>query len=309
MDVNVPSLPPNVLLTGATGFIGRRLAQRFVTSGCEVSALVLPGEQALLPSGVKSIPGDITDSAGVAAALRDVSPTLIIHLAAAGVTDPGLSFHESCRVNVQGLINILETARTTSSLQRIILIGSSYEYGARKSDDDLDPFNAYGASKVAAWAYARAAYNAWNLPIVWVRPFQVYGPGQPAKTLIPAAIRAALSGQDFRMTAGAQQRDFIFVEDIIDGLVAITSAEDITGRTLDLGTGQLTSLIKVVRVIWDVAQARGRILAGALPYRAGEVSAIAANVQRTRLLTNWEATVPLQQGLQWTLEDIRELLK
>lgn len=305
----MPSLPANILLTGATGFIGRRVSQRLVSGGSEVSAIVLPDEQIRLPFGVRGIPGDITDSAGIAAVMRTVNPTLIIHLAAAGVTNPELSFHESCRVNVQGVINILEAARTAASLQRIMLIGSSFEYGARKSDDDLDPFSAYGASKVAAWAYARAAFNAWHLPIVWVRPFQVYGPGQPAKTLIPAAIHAALSDEDFRMTAGAQQRDFIFIEDIIDGLLAIASAEAINGRTLDLGTGRLTSLIEVVKIIWDLSQARGHILAGALPYRDGEVAAIAANNQRTRLLTNWEATVSLEQGLQCTLEDIRSSLR
>ena len=124
------------------------------------------------------------------------------HLAAVGVTNPGLSFYESYNVNVQGTINILEAVRTTPCVQRLVLFGSSFEYGARRSDDDLDPFNAYGASKLAAWAYARAAYNAWNLPVVWVRPFQVFGPGQPEKTFIPAAIRAALSGKDFRHDCG-----------------------------------------------------------------------------------------------------------
>ena len=302
----MPGLPAKILMTGATGFIGRHLTQRFLSNGCEVSAIVLPEERPLLPSGVKSISGDIVDTAGVAAAVHTTSPDLIIHLAAAGVTDPAISFHESCSVNVQGVINLLEAARTASTLQRLVLIGSSYEYGARKSDDTMDPFNAYGASKLAAWAYTRAAYNTWGLPVVWVRPFQVYGPGQPGKTFIPSAIHAALSGQDFRMTAGAQQRDFTFIGDIVDGLLAIISASDVDGRTLDLGTGELTPLIEVVRVIWHMTQAQGRILAGTLPYRPGEVSAIAANVQRTRLLTNWEATVSLQHGMKLTIDAIRE---
>jgi nucleoside-diphosphate-sugar epimerase len=111
------------------------------------------------------------------------------------------------------------------------------------------------------------------------------------------------------MTAGAQQRDFIFIDDIVAGLEAIISASDIIGRTLDLGTGELTPLSEVVKAIWNITQAQGCILAGALPYRTGEVSAIAANVQRTRLLTNWEATVSLQQGLQLTIDAVRESLR
>jgi GDP-4-dehydro-6-deoxy-D-mannose reductase len=164
----MPGLPVKVLMTGATGFIGQYVTQWFLSSGYEVSAIVLPGEQPLLPPGVESISGDIVDTAGVAASVRAIAPDLIIHLAAAGVTNPGMSFQESCNVNVQGVINLLEAARTTSTVQRLVLFGSSHEYGARRSDDDLDPFNAYGASKLAAWAYTRAAYNAWGLPVVWV---------------------------------------------------------------------------------------------------------------------------------------------
>lgn len=305
----MPSMPSKVLLTGATGFIGQHLVKRFLSSDCEVSAIVHPDESPFLSSDVKQICCDITDSVGVASILHNISPDILVHLAAIGVTNPGLSFHESCNTNVQGVINILEASRTTPSLHRLVLAGSSFEYGARKSDDDMDPFNAYSASKVAAWAYARAAYNAWNLPIVWIRPFQVYGPGQPAMTLIPATIQAAISGQDFHMTAGAQQRDFIYVDDVIDGLIAILMTENIEGRTIDIGTGQLTPLLKVVSTIWDLTRAQGSIQAGALPYRAGEVPAIAANVQRTRLLTNWESIVPLQQGLQRTIDNIQLTLQ
>ena len=305
----MPGLPSEILITGATGFIGQHLTQRLLSKGCKVSAIVLPEENTLLPSDVKSVSCNIVDTAGVAAAVQAISPDMIVHLSAAGVTNPSISFLDSNSVNVIGTINLLEAVRNTSSLQRLVLIGSSYEYGARRSDDTADPFNAYGASKLAAWAYARAAYNAWGLPVVWVRPFQVYGPGQPAKTFIPSSIHAALSGQDFRMTAGAQQRDFIYIEDIVEGLIAIIAAQNVVGRTLDLGTGKLTPLIDVVKTIWNLTQAQGHILAGALPYRTGEVSAIAANVQRTRLLTNWEATKSLQKGLQLTIDNIRDSLR
>jgi nucleoside-diphosphate-sugar epimerase len=221
---------------------------------------------------------------------------------------------EACRVNVGGMIALLEAARRLDSVRRVVVIGTSYEYGARRSDDDLDPFNTYSASKVAAWAFARAAYNAWGLPIVSVRPFQVYGPGQRREALVPAAILAGLRHEDFRMTKGEQQRDFVYVEDIVRGLVAAMAAPDIEGRVLDLGTGKLLRVLDVVERIWELTEARrceaacsevGRILAGALPYRPGEVSAIPADVERTRLLTGWEAQVSLDQGLALTIEALR----
>ena len=294
-----------VLLTGATGFIGRRLAARMVAAGTQVSALVLPGEEDLLPAGVCAFPGDVTGADSVTEAVREVLPVVIVHLAAVGVTNPGLPFTAACHVNVGGTINVLDAACEIGTAQRIVLVGSSYEYGARRADDSLDPFNAYSASKVAAWAFARAAYNAWRAPVVWMRPFQVYGPGQREKALIPAAIRAALNGDNFRMTAGEQQRDFIFVEDVVQSLLAAITAPNIEGRVLDVGTGALYPIRDVVELIWNLTDAPGKILAGALPYRPGEVPAIPADVARTRVLTGWAARVGLEDGLRKTIEGMR----
>jgi len=297
-----------VFLTGATGFIGRRLAECLIAAGTDVTAFVLPGEIDLLPDGVHAIPGDITMPETVAGALAATQPGLIIHLAAIGVANPDLPFTTACAVNVGGVINVLDAARQTETLKRIVLVGSSYEYGARRADDGLDPFNAYSASKVAAWAFARAAYNAWGAPVVWMRLFQVYGPGQREQALIPAAIQAALNGDDFRMTAGEQQRDFVFVEDVVEGLLAAAVAPGIEGRALDVGTGQLHRIRAVVERIWALSGTRGRILAGALPYRPGEVPAIPADVDRTRRLTGWEAQTGLEEGLQETIDGALERL-
>lgn len=296
-----PQPTTSIFLTGATGFIGRRLAERLVAAGADVTALVLPGEANLLPDGVHAVPGDITIPEIVAEAITAAQPGLIVHLAAIGITNPDLPFTAACAVNVGGVINVLDAARQVKTINRIVLVGSSYEYGARRADDGLDPFNAYSASKVAAWAFARTAFNAWGAPVVWMRLFQVYGPGQRGQALIPAAIQAALNGDDFRMTAGEQQRDFVFVEDVVEGLLAAAVAPGIEGRALDMGTGQLHRIRAVVERIWALSGAGGRILAGALPYRPGEVPAISADVDRTRRLTGWEARTGLDEGLQQTI--------
>ncbi len=299
-------LPASAFVTGATGFIGHRLTAALLEAGCEVSALVLPAELSQLPASVRAFAGDITDAGAVADALARARPELVFHLAAIGITNPGLPMAEACRINVGGLIHLIEGVRSVDTVSRVVIAGTSYEYGARRSDDGLDPFNPYSASKVAAWAFARAAYNAWSVPIVFVRPFQVYGPGQRARALIPATMTTALRGEDFRMTKGEQQRDFVFVRDVVQGFLAAARAPEIEGRALDLGTGELHTVTHVVTRIWDMAEAPGRILVGALPYRAGEVPAIPANVQRTRLLTGWEAVTDLDQGLSLTIDALRE---
>jgi len=297
--------PTPVFLTGATGFIGRYLTQALLNLGYAVSALVLPSDAQALPVEVRPYSGDITDPGSVADALADAKPTVVFHLAAIGMTNPCLTMGAACRVNVDGVINILNAVHAVEGVQRVVLVGSSHEYGARRSDDELDPFNPYGASKVAAWAFARGAYNAWGLPVVWVRPFQVFGPGQHIRALVPASILAAIGKDDFQMTRGEQRRDFVFVSDVVEGLLTAGRVPDIEGRALDLGSGQLRSIRQVVERIWALAGAEGRVLAGALPYRPGEVPAIPANVQRTRMLTGWEASTSLDEGLMLTIDALR----
>jgi UDP-glucose 4-epimerase len=294
-----------VLITGATGFIGERLVTALQSAGRDIAIFVPPGEEVPSSEGVHPVYGDITDATGLHKTLQSVAPQVVFHLAAVGTSNPNLPLQEAYRVNVGGAINLLEAVRATSSVQRVVMVGTSYEYGARGTDDGLDPFNAYSASKVAAWAFTRAAYTNWGVPATHVRPFQVYGPGQRDEALIPAAIAAALRHDDFPMTRGEQQRDFVFVDDVVAGLIAAAQAPRVEGRVLDLGSGKLHCVREVVECIWAKTASRGTVLAGALPYRPGEVSAIPANVQRTRLLTGWEAEVSLDQGLDRTIATVR----
>ena len=299
--MSLSTWPTSVLVTGATGFIGRPLVRALVAQGCEVGALVLPEDPVTGLDGVRRFEGDLTVAESVQAAVMAFRPRAVMHLAAVGMASARSSPVELCQVNVMGTLHLLEAVREAASVERLVCVGSSYEYGARRADDGLDPFSPYSASKVAAWAFARAAFNAWGAPVVWARPFQVYGPGQHPAALVPAAMRAACAGEDFPMTRGEQQRDFIYVDDVVGGLMAALRAPDLEGRVLDLGTGTLHRLYDVVAQIWALAQAPGQIRAGALPYRPGEVTAIPADVQRTRLLTGWTAQIPLRQGLVRTL--------
>jgi dTDP-glucose 4,6-dehydratase len=149
-------------------------------------------------------------------------------------------------------------------------------------------------------------WRAYGLPVVTVRPFQVYGPGQPACSLIPAAIEAALAGQDFPMTPGEQERDFIYVADVVAGMLATAVATGIEGESLDLGMGRAHAVREVIAHVWEVTQAQGQMLPGALPYRPGEVKCIVADADRTAQLTGWRAQVNLKEGLRRTIQDYTE---
>jgi UDP-glucose 4-epimerase len=293
-----------VLITGATGFIGQRLVRRLVEAKARVYAGVAPDEApervAGLPAQVQRLVFDLREAGAVQTAVVKVVPQTVFHLAAVGVTAPGVDPSLALAVNAGGTIHLLK-ALQGQDVQRVVSAGTCYEYGAREAVEGLDPFNAYAASKVAAWAFGRVYWRAHGLPVVTVRPFQVYGPGQPAHTLIPAAIGAALAGEDFPMTPGDQERDFIYVGDVVDGMLVAAETPGVEGHSLDLGIGEVHTVREVVRRIWAMTGAQGRILARALPYRPGEVMYLVADADRTARLTGWRARMGLDDGLQRTI--------
>jgi nucleoside-diphosphate-sugar epimerase len=135
-----------VLVTGAAGFIGLRLVQRLVESGAQVWAGLAPDEAqervAALPAPVERSVFDLRGARAVRAATKDAAPQIVFHLAAVGVTDPGIDPALALAVNAGGTVHLLEALKGRD-VERVVLVGTCYEYGARESVEGLDPFNAY----------------------------------------------------------------------------------------------------------------------------------------------------------------------
>ena len=162
--------------------------------------------------------------------------------------------------------------------------------------------NVYAVSKSAAWQFCRMYARTQSWPIVGAKLFQTYGPGQSRRALAPAAFQAALQGSDFPMTSGAQERDWIYVGDVVAGLLAtLRRADQLPPATsVDLGTGRSTSVRQVVETIYDVVGRGGRPLVGALPNRPGEAPRQVAAVDVTARLLDWFAPTSLVAGLRAT---------
>ncbi|HZY42509.1 MAG TPA: NAD-dependent epimerase/dehydratase family protein, partial [Anaerolineae bacterium] len=287
-----------VLVTGATGFIGWHLCRQLAELGATVYGLSRSASPATVPTGVIPMAADVTQRAEIVAAMERVRPSHVLHLAAAGVTDPFLPMEQAVEVNVSGTINVLEASYEVG-VQRFVQVGTAYEQSA--SEPDRGPNNPYVASKLAAWLFWRAYIEKNAIDSVAVRLFHVYGP-QQLRGLIPAAMQAALRHETFNMTPGEQLRDFVYIDDVVTGLVACVSSADNAGKTYDLGTGTARSIRAAVQYIFAVTDSRGAVAAGMQPYRPSESMALMAETESIYRAYGWRARVPFETGIQITLQ-------
>lgn len=286
------------LVTGATGFVGKHLVRRLHRSGHETILLVreaygmgapLPEPLAVIREQLHLVYADLRNFRLTSRALHQAEPDIVIHLAAAGVTDPYLPVATALRHNVTGTINLLRAAfERLHSTERVVIA---------RTPGETTPENPYQASKGAAWKFCQMYARQMHWPINGAKIFQAYGPGQAENTLVPSAFAAAREGRNFPMTSGTQERDWVYVDDVVIGLIRLAEKGIAAGESVDLGAGQATSLLEVVTQIYDLVDRGGRPLPGALADRPGEAGRRVARTNETEEKIGWRATTSLAAGL------------
>ncbi|MCB8948752.1 MAG: NAD(P)-dependent oxidoreductase [Ardenticatenaceae bacterium] len=295
-----------ILVTGATGFVGRALVPFLVQQlDVEVAVLVrevysqvdlrpFPPPLQAIRQQFHVVYADLRNFQLTSRAIAEANPTHVIHLAAVGVTDPFLGLDTALRHNLNGTINLIRACfEKRQGVQQLIVA---------RTPGERTNMNVYAASKAAAWNFCEMYGRTHHWPIHGAMIFQAYGPGQSPRNLIPAAITAAQAGQDFPMTSGAQQRDWLYIDDLVAGLWAMLQAELSPAETVELGSGQTASVAQVVQQIYEIVGGAGRPLIGTLPNRPGEETVQFANAPQTRQQINWQATTPLRTGLAQTIQ-------
>jgi dTDP-glucose 4,6-dehydratase len=303
-----------VLVTGATGFIGRHLCRALTGAGAGVTVLCRPG--AVLPpfedpkGACERIEGDLRDADRLRAVVPAVGASHVFHLAAATSVARGFqTAQDMIQTNVQGTVNLLEALEHTP-YTCFIHTGSAEEYGAGaapfQETAPLMPVSAYSASKAAATLFCEMYHRTMNCPVVILRPFLVYGPGQPPTRLIPQAILAALANRPFPMTTGRQTREFTYIDDLIEGFLAAAVTPEAVGQIINLGTGQPYTVLEVVHLIQKLTGRSMPLHIGALPTRPGEIMQYVCDNAKARTLLGWTPGVSLEEGLERTIAWYRQ---
>ena len=266
-----------VLLTGATGFIGRHVLREALAAGHSVRAVVRNLEQCHFDSHPRLTL--IESSLGSVASAHIIGCDVLIHLAAHGVIH-GMNDWEACfRVNVSESLH-LWLAAVEAGIGRFVICGSCFEYGKSGEryefipvDAPLEPTGAYHASKAAASMAAIGLAVEKKLSLTILRPFHVFGEGEDPTRFWPALKKAAQDGKDFEMTMGEQVRDFVPVAEVVSTFLEALVSQVTPGSPviMNVGSGKPESLSDFAQNWWCSWRAQGSLLKGAVAYRSNEV--------------------------------------
>jgi NAD dependent epimerase/dehydratase len=309
-----------VLVTGAAGFIGSHLTQRLLELGAKVTALIhydsradrgnlefLPKE---LLARLKVVSGDICDPFFTQGLVdrQDV----VLHLAALiPIPYSYVAPASYVTTNVQGTLNICEAARR-ARVSRVVHTSTSEVYGTAlhptiNEEHPLQAQSPYSASKIGADKIAESYFRSMDLPVATIRPFNTFGPRQSARAVIPTIMSQLLGGMpQLKLGSVDPIRDFLFVEDTVEGFLAVAQSDECLGKVTNVGTGVAVTIGKTADLAMKVVGRTVPIVTEQTRTRPvnSEVMALICDASAARQRCGWTPKVSLEDGLRRVAEFI-----
>lgn len=287
------------LVTGASGFIGHAVCERLLELGADVCGTSRRNVE-FDDQRWHHVATDLTNAGEVDELFSTSRPEFVIHLASCVTGKRELEWVlPTFEGNLRSAVNLLVAAQEAGA-EKTVLAGSLEEPDA----DDPAPLAAspYAASKWCASAYARMMHALYGTKSAVARIFMVYGPGQQdLAKLVPYVCIAAAKGENPKLMSGGRPVDWIYIDDVVDGLIRLALAGPEDGSHVDLGSGELVTTGDVAARICALAASGAAPELGALPDRAME-QVRTADVEETRRLLDWSPGTDLDAGLRSTFE-------
>ncbi|MGD0004119.1 MAG: NAD-dependent epimerase/dehydratase family protein [Anaerolineaceae bacterium] len=298
------------LITGAAGFIGSHLANRLAREGHTVRGVddLSTGDPASLSEDIHFTRGDINDRPKLWTLLQEVD--CVYHLAARVVVPESVLYpREYNTVNVGGTVTLMEAMRDVG-VRRVVFISSGAIYG----DQLVQPVNErmapnprspYAVSKLAAEYYIRTIGELWGIETVCLRVFNAYGPRQHLPPVhgpvIPNFLKQATQNGTLVISGdGNQTRDYVYVDDIVNAMVAAATAPEINQQIINIGSGRDTSVRELVHLVLEVTGGNPEMVYS--PRNERGPARMCADISLAREKLGYQPQVSLRQGLAFTLE-------
>lgn len=304
-----------VLVTGADGFIGSHLTEMLLQQGYRVKALSYYNSfnnwgwlDGIRHPALEVVTGDVRDPHFCKHITRDVS--VVFHLAALIAIPYSYVAPDSyVDTNVKGTLNICQAAKE-NGVQRVLVTSTSEVYGTARyvpidEKHPKQPQSPYSATKIGADAMAMSFYNAFELPVVVVRPFNTYGPRQSARAIIPTIITQIKNGmKTIRLGDLTPTRDFNFVKDTCRGFIQLAQCDAAVGQEVNVCSNYEISMRDTLELIARLMHAEVEFVEDTQRLRPknSEVFRLWGDNAKIKSLTGFEPAYTIESGLQETID-------
>lgn len=304
-----------VLLTGATGFIGRRLVTRLVERGDAVTGFVrspvtIPGAESV------HIPELVTTH--IRSAIAGRSFDVVVNLVAAGVCPSERDPASLVQINSVLPCELVAIAQDVG-VKAFIQIGSSAEYARTSAlepvmeESPLEYEKLYGASKAAGALLAKAWGAQTGLPVMALRLFNVFGPGEAPHRLLPSLVTKLKNEQMVSLSAGTQIRDFIHVDDVCAGIITAVdalNANPALAGCYNVSTGIGTTVADFARIVARAMHAdTGLLCFGELPMRPDDLPYVVGCPDKFMQKIGWRPSLSLESGVLKSVLKLTETIQ
>lgn len=308
-----------IFITGGAGFIANTLIQHYVNNNTIIvfdnfSRDTLTSSGLANHPNVTVIKGDVLDRSALVASMKGAD--VVVHAAGiAGIDTVIKNPVLTMNVNMIGTANVLEAAKINNITDRVIDFSTSEVFGSMAyMSTELDEAISgsagearwtYAVSKLAGEHLAHAYYNQFNLPIVTIRPFNVYGPGQTGEGAIQNFIRRALKNETITINGdGSQIRAWCYVNDFVDCLIQCIENPKAIGQSFNIGNSRaVITIYGLAQLVCRVLKSESKIVFA--PKLSADIAIRIPSVDKVRNLLNFTAGIDLEEGVlntaQWML--------
>ncbi len=290
-----------ILITGGTGFIGYHLAKKCLKLNWSVTSLSTKNPTKIRKlKKIKYLISDISKKSDLKKIIN-INYDYVVNLA--GYVDHSKK-KKTLYSHYNGCRNISEIF-LRKKIKKFIQIGSSIEYGRNLSPqkenlNNTKTFSVYGKAKLMSTNYLLSLYKKYSFPVSVLRLYLVYGPYQDRNRVIPIVIDNALKSKEFDCSLGTQFRDFVYIDDVVNGIIKSLKTKKDNGQIINLGSEKPIMIKDVILKICKIIGS-GKPQFGKIKFRKDEIMKLYPSIVKAKKILNWRPKVKINFGLKKTI--------
>lgn len=297
-----------LLVIGGTGFLGSHVCREAIKKNYRVISVSTKKTKFNLIKKVKYIKCDISNSTTIKRKLNFEVDYIINFGGYVDHSDKNKTYQS----HFKGCKNLIDFYQK-KKIKKFIQIGSSLEYGKTKSPHKEKTMtkkvillkSIYAKSKLLSTNYCMNAFKKNFFPVIVLRPYLVYGPGQKIDRLIPFIISKSLTNKTFPCSSGVQLRNFLFVEDFVKAIFKTLTKKNVNGEIINIGSNNNLKVKKVILMIKDYLNS-GKPMFGKIKLRKDESIKYYPSIKKAKNLINWKPLIQFEKGLIQTIKYYKE---